>query len=382
MKIVHVLPALTKGGAERIVADLANRGAQAGHEVAIIAACPANSALLRNSLHPDVRVLFISDSIDARVGRYLSLLPWLWKHRVWLAEQDVIHCHLTYGAVFGTAVIIFRRLGRARRPTVVETYHAVGMPIPSLHRWLHTQLASCRDALVLVAEDDYWRMFLANRPGLLSEIIPNGISISHEVMVDPETRRSYRRKIGIPDECRFVIGAVGRMEPARRPWLYLPLFAEVDRVCGPGVHFVLAGGGAELQRMSALVAKYGLTGRVHLPGLVHSSYLPISIMDLYITLNIGPITGLAAMEAASSGVPVVAIQMLAGYRPGPSDWIWSSDEIAAVAGRVIALLRSDPCRETLAARQKSYVRLHRTTDAMSDSYHSLYRVAISRSRTA
>ncbi len=382
MKIVHVLPALTKGGGERVVAELANHAARAGHQVTIIAACPVDSALLRDALHPDVRVRYVSDSVDSRLGRYFRVLPFLLRYRSWLAEQDILHCHLTYGAVFGTAVGILRRVSGARRPSVVETYHAVGMPIPTLHRWLHARLMARRDALALMAEDDYWRAFLAARPGLLSAFIPNGISISCPDDVDPAVRRAYRRELGIPDDCRFVIGTVGRLEPDRQPWLYLPIFAEVARALGLEVHFVLAGGGAELDRIRSLVIEHGLAGRVHLPGLVLDPCLPLSIMDLYITLNVGATTGVAALEAASSGVPVLAIQMLAGYRPGENDWIWSSTDLLEVAGQVIKLLRSPTDRQTLAERQTAYVRAHHTTEAMACSYNALYQAAIERSQKA
>lgn len=381
MKIVHVLPALTKGGGERVAAELASHAAQAGHQVTLIAAYPVDSALLRDALHPGVRVRYISDSVDSRLGRYLRVLPWLWRHRSWLAEQDILHCHLTYGAVFGTAMGILRRVWGARRPVVVETYHAVGMPIPPLHRWLHACLAARRDALVLMAEDEYWRTFLANRPGLFSEFIPNGISISCQDDVNPAVRRAYRRELGIPDNCRFVIGAVGRLEPDRQPWLYLPIFAEVARALRPEVHFVLAGGGTELDRMRSLVIEHGLAGRVHLPGLVLDPCLPLSIMDLYITLNVGATTGVAALEAALSNLPVLGIQMLAGYRPGPNDWIWSSADLLEVAGRAIELLRSPTDRQALAERQTAYVRAHHTTEAMACSYNALYQAAIERSQT-
>lgn len=125
MKITHVLPALTKGGGERVAADLASQATLAGHEVTIIAAWPVDSAQLRDSLHPNVRIFYVSDSIDSKLGVYLSILPWLWRHRSWLAEQDILHCHLTYGEAFGAVVRFFHAAFGSQLPAVVETYHAV-----------------------------------------------------------------------------------------------------------------------------------------------------------------------------------------------------------------------------------------------------------------
>jgi hypothetical protein len=133
--------------------------------------------------------------------------------------------------------------------------------------------------------------------------------------------------------------------------------------------------------MRSLVIERGLAGQIHLPGLVLRPGLPLSIMDLYVTLNVGPVTGMAALEAAASGVPVLGIQMLAEYQPGPKDWIWSSADLSEVAGRAIELLRSPTERKALAERQRAYVQAHHTTEAMACSYDALYQTATERSRT-
>jgi glycosyltransferase involved in cell wall biosynthesis len=150
---------------------------------------------------------------------------------------------------------------------------------------------------------------------------------------------------------------------------------------GHRVHFVLAGGGAELERMRRLVVEHRLEGRAHLPGLVLQPALPMSVIDLYVTLNVGPNTGLSAMEAAWSGLPVVAIQLLPYYKAGPTDWIWSDSDLAAVAVEGIRLLGSPMEREALGARQKAYVASHHTVDAMAHAYDSLYRSALNENRS-
>lgn len=376
MNIIHVLPALTKGGGERVVAELANYAVQAGHQVTIIAAWPADSALLRDSLNYDVDVRYVSHSVDSRLGRYLRILPWMWRHRFLLADQDIIHCHLTYGAIFATFVKVFRR---GSRPIVVETYHAVGMPIPWLKRWFHARLAVHRDAFVLIAQDAFWDKFLASHPDLLSITIPNGISIPDITRIDTAESISYRKELGIPDNCKFVIGSVGRLSPDRQPWLYLPIFAEIVSVLGADVQFVIAGGGTELDRMRELVKEHGLAGRVHFPGHILDPKPVMLAFDLYITLNVGATPGVAAMEAAMLGVPVLAIQLLSNYCPTPNDWIWSSANPLDLANRSIHILRSPPYRKSLIERQRSHVSVNHTAEVMANSYTQLYRNTLSNS---
>lgn len=367
-----------QGGGERVAAELANHAVSVGHQVILIAACPVDSAHLRDALHPDVEVCYVSPTQDSRMGRYLLLLPWLWRHRYWLMQQDIIHCHLTYAAVFGTLLHIWRSMTGAQGPMVVETYHSVGAPISPWRRWFFARMAVQRDALALIADDEYWRKFSLSHPKLITRVILNGVSIPSRNPVDVVEKLAYRRKIGIPDECRFVVGAVGRLGADRTPWMYLPIFAEIAREFGPDIHFLLAGGGAELDRMRALVIEQGLQGRVHLPGMVIEPTLPLAVMDLYISINVGAITGLAGMEAALSGVPVVAIQWVDGYRADANNWIWSSSDLSEVAKHASKLLHSSTDRQSLAARQKAYVESHHTVEAMANSYYALYQAAIAR----
>lgn len=376
MKITHVLPALTKGGGERVAADLANQAALDGHEVTVIAAYPVDSAQLRDFLCPEVRVDYISDTVVPKSRVYFSIVPWLLKHRSWLSGQDVIHCHLTYGSAFGFIAHFFRSVFRAPRPAVVGTYHSVGMAIPSMLRWAHARMAARFDALALMAEDDYWRKFITRRSKLPSAVIPNGISFKGLSCVDSAAKLAYRRQIGIPEECRYVVGTVGMLRPDRKPWLYIPIFAQIAKVFGNQVHFVMAGGGSEREHICSLIAEYGLEKQVHLTGLAIEPRLPISIMDLYITLNVGQVTGIAALEAAYLGQPVLAIQMCSKYKAKSDDWIWSGTDLDEVAARAIALLGNTSERQALATRQAAHVRSHHTAEAMARSYYSLYRTSI------
>ena len=378
MNIVHVVPKLIKGGGERVAAILANEAVKYGHAVTMLAASPADAAQLQDSLHHEVKVKFVSGAQGSRVSRYVSLPRWLLRERAWLSQQDVVHCHLTYGSVFGTAVQLVRAVSSAPGPAVVETYHAVGMPISRLKRWAHSRLAAWRDALALMGSDDYWEAYLRQRPALLAKIIPNGVADPLVSKVDADARAAYRRALGIPDECRFVIGTVGMLRADRKPDVYVPIFAQIARMLGRDVHFVIAGAGPELEHIQAQITDYGLQQRVHLPGLVLEPRLPLSIMDLYLTVNVSQVAGLAAMEAALAGLPLLAVQLQPAYRAQPTDWIWSSADLHEVAARTVELLMSPEAREQLAASQRGYVQAHHSVDAMVHSYAALYEAAIIR----
>ena len=108
MKIAHLIPALTRGGAEKVAVELANTGVAAGHDVALVAGWDVDRDLLA--------AISIRGSISApcrprgpgRLARYANAFRWTRANRNWLLAQDVVHCHLTLAAFVGTL------LGRMR----------------------------------------------------------------------------------------------------------------------------------------------------------------------------------------------------------------------------------------------------------------------------
>ena len=124
--------------------------------------------------------------------------------------------------------------------------------------------------------------------------------------------------------------------------------------------------------MKVRVLEHGLEGRVYFPGIVQDPALAFSVMDLYVTLNIGKLTGLAAMEAAYSGLPVLGIQLLSDYSTQANDWIWSSKDSLELAEQAIGLIQSPDKLKMLAKRQREYVYKHHTSEVMANSYLDLY----------
>lgn len=368
MKIVHVIPQLVKGGAEKMAVDLANHFAVRGDEVAMLAAFPADPRLLQWALSDEVDVRIVSE----RAGRwsaYALLVPWIVRNRAWLGSRDILHCHLSFGSAFGTAVSALQAVGGRRGPRIVETYHAIGAPISSLDRRIHAVLAATHDGVVAMAEDQQWTRFVRDHPGSCTAMIPNGIALDIQPSSAADSR-AYRARAGIPTGAP-VIGTVGRLVPARRPDAFLEVFRHVAEAL-PDVHFLMAGEGPEAERLKAVAAQAGLGDRLHFPGLAVRPELPFSIIDLYLTLNVGPITGIAALEAAAAGLPLVGVQANAAHRPGPQDWIFSSTDPAAIAAEAVRLLREPDERRALAERHKQHVIAHHSVDSMAAAYRAFY----------
>jgi glycosyltransferase involved in cell wall biosynthesis len=373
MRILHFIPSLIRGGAERVLIDLANAAAHRGHQVAIVAAVRNSPELMPTALRSDVELRYVHPRGGVRAAQ-VRLVPWTIANRKWLLSHDVVHCHLWLGTEFGA--FLQRIRGRRQTPAIVETYHAVGMQIPKFHRALHAFFLGGRDAIAFMAEDPYWGQYRAARPGQLFRTIPNGVSVSQPR--DSGAHACAAQWAGIPGNA-LVIGSIGRLVDERRPDLLMEVFEEIAGKI-EGAHLLLGGDGPERPTLEARARDAGLEQRLHLPGLVLDAVGPFSIIDLYLTVAVGPTVGIAALEAALFGLPVLAVQLLPDYRPAPEDWIWSSVNPAHVAARAVELLRDPAVLHSLAERQHAHARKHYSAESMGKAYDQLYADALARRR--
>ncbi len=376
MRILHVIPALTKGGAEKVLVDLANEAHRRGHEVSVVTGFPADPGLNRDRLNPTIAFETIAAGNKGKLAAYAQLPLWLWRHRERIAQFDVIHCHLTYAALLGTLAQIQRKLRGQPGPAVVETFHGVGMPIRARQRWLAATLARGRDGFALMAQDPFWTAFLAEHPRLPSAVIANGMAV--DPPADSAAALAWRAENGVPQGVE-VVGTVGRLRAERNPMATLAAFATVAQ-SRPQTHFVIAGDGPMTQTVRNAAAAMGLAERLHLPGLVADPRVVLANIDVYVTMNVGENTGIAGLEAAAAGLPFVALQARTDYQPRATDWIWSSADAAAVGAEVIRLLNDNTARQTLAARQHAHVTANFGIAQAQDRYEALYTRAIAHAR--
>lgn len=355
--------------------ELANEAAANGNEVLLVAAWKEDPTYLQNQVNSAVTIHFISDIKDFA---YLKLFSWIFKNRKLIQGYDIFHCHLTYGAVAGTFVYFFlKKILGYKKPIVVETNHAVGMPVPKFRRWLHSRMLLMRDGVAMMATDPYWQKFISNHSHPKFEIIPNGISVK-AANQSLELRQSFLKENGIPSTCRFIVGTVGVLRPDRQPWLYIPIFRKIYEQFGEDVHFILAGSGAEKDRIIELIGEHGLTKKVFLPGLVTDPSAYISNMNVYVSVGVGGTAGISMIEAAMCKVPVIGIQLIESYITKNDDWFWSHVDTFEVANKIITLLQNEESRNAIALRQYQLVNDKFNSSAMFNAYNSFYKKIISK----
>ena len=362
MRILQVIPHLSKGGAERVVVELSNALVDSGHEVTLLMAHPVDFALNQKDLVPGVNVQFVSKAGGNRILQYLKIPFWITRNWKNLRTYDVIHCHLTYGLIFGFKISVLRHLSRTRNPHLIATCHIVGGGVSRTHRILNERLSYFFDEFVLMAQDAQWRNFISHKKRKNILVIVNGISANMK-----ENKLRQPRK-----SAPWVIGTISRLQAERKPWLFLEVFAQIQNLMDEDVRFILGGEGPERESLTALSEKLGISRNLSMPGLVQNPQNILNDLDLYLTLNVEEITGIAGLEAVFSGVLVIGIQLSPAYRNGANDWIWSDQEPNTVAKKVVELSKNPDALHTLSTMQFQVATEKFSIERMRDNYLDLY----------
>lgn len=372
MKITHVISGLTKGGGEKVAVELANIAVEKGDEVTLVIGWPEDPNFLQNDIHPSIKIHFVSST---KKKAYPLMVLWVLKNKKWLVQQDILHCHLTFGTFFGTVVKFLIRSFGNKQPLIVETNHAVGMGIPNFDRWRNARLAAMRDGFVLMAKDPYWNKFIQQHTKLITAIIPNGIApLQGERSV--ENRKTFFEKYNIPATVKYVVGTVGMLRADRSPTLYVPVFKEIYEKLGDQVHFVMAGAGPELEKIQTLLGEANLSAKVCFTGLINKPAEVILNLDIYVSVSVGETAGISMIEAALCQLPVVAIQLTPDYTMQAEDWVWSNNDPKMVGQKIVQLITDESHKKALSVKQFQFVSKNFTAEAMYNAYKTFYQKVI------
>ena len=211
-------------------------------------------------------------------------------------RADVVHAHW---GVLGALATLTRLVHR--RPVVVTLHEISWRRQLAPVVWLTLWAVRHADA-VTTPSQEFAGEFRALRVGLYPcQWVPNGVGRpSAAEQRDTDRMRDH--------ECgTFQIVTVGRLIPERKHDVLLRALAHVRRQF-PSAKLTVVGDGPQRQALKSLAQELGLSEAVEFTGRVPveevSSYLGSA--DLYVSPTMAESFGLALVEAAAHGLPIIA----------------------------------------------------------------------------
>jgi N-acetyl-alpha-D-glucosaminyl L-malate synthase BshA len=290
----------------------------------------------------------------------------------WRDGLDLLHAH--YAVPHAISAYIARQVLRSAAPAIVTTLHGTDITLvgsdPSflpLTRFSIVESAAVTAPSAWLAEATYRSLDVPRDRAI--EVIPNFV----------DTRRFAPAPEGpsATDTRRAVLVHVSNFRTLKRVDDVVAIFGEARRRAPErAMTLQLVGDGPERERIRGLVRAANLDESVQFLG--ERTDLP-SVQrgaDLFLLPSETESFGLAALEAMSCGVPVIASRV--GGVPevvidGETGLLAPVGDVAAMAVHVVRLLADSPLRARLGAAGRRRAEIAFPLEATVSKYEALYR---------
>jgi len=362
IKVVHIVPMLSPGGAERVAVHIVRGLNRQRYEPAVISFTGRLNCDLDRLLDEagiEVRYLGKRPGFDYRV--YPRLHPVLRDCR-----PDIVHTHLH---VLRYALPFLLLLKHA---SLLHTVHNLAdREIEPRLRWLQRYALNHGVVPVAVAAEvaaSLGRLYGIQRCSVISNGIPTGRYARPQI-----TRREWRAREGFRDD-NVLFVCVARFAPQKNHALLLKAFAQ-GPASNPNAHLVLVGEGVLRQQLEGQAKSLSLVSQVHFLGLRTDIPDVLGAMDVFVLSSDYEGNPLSVMEAMASGLPIVSTA--AGgvpdlFESGKEGLIVQPGDVQGLSNSMASLLGNREARQSLGMAAARRARENFDVSTMVQAYEEVY----------
>ena len=281
---------------------------------------------------------------------------------------DLLHVH--YAIPHAASAILASQMGSRRIP-VVTTLHGTDITLvgnhPSYHRITRWSIEQS-DRVTAVSDFLAEKTRRTFRTDKKIRTIPNFVDSS---LFQPRQNPELRARYAAEDE--LILLHASNFRPVKRAHWLLDVFARLEH--RDRAVMLLAGDGPELAGIEYKARQLGLADRVRILGACEHIEELLPVADLYLQPSEHESFGLAALEAMSSGVPVLVTR-----NGGPGEFIVDGvngylldpEDLAAWIHRTDSLLADAALRRRLGAAGRETVNANYSHEQVINRYEGLF----------
>jgi len=282
IKVIHVIPTLDFGGAERLLLDIVRKGDRSKFDYEVMAMVRAGG-LEKDFKAAGVPLKIFYKKSKLGLGIFINLYKYF-KNK----KPDIVHTHL-FGADLWAGLAAYF----ARVPVITKTEHNVNLnepPIKILIKYWTSFVFKKMIAISPAVRD--WMIEEERMPAGKIKIIYNGIELSR--FSDKEVNGFSKPPILIN---------VARFEEQKG---HRCLIRALRKIKDIDWNLWLVGDGSLKQKIEKMVREAGLGGRVKFWGNRNDVPELLARSDIFVFPSLWEGLGISLLEAGAVGLPIVA----------------------------------------------------------------------------
>jgi len=359
-RIVHIIPTLVRGGAEKQLVLLAQGLARQAYDVHVIT-LTAGGPLSDDLTAAGIPITAIDKRWKLDPGALSRLTGELRR-----LKPALVHTWLFAGNAYGRAAAL-----RAGVPHIVGAERCVDLWKAGHELAIDRYLARRTDRVVVNSSGV--RDFYVGK-GIAADkvvVIPNGVP---PAAASTTPRAELLAELGLPSHAKM-IGAVGRLWPQKRI-KDLIWAADVLKVIRDDLHLLIIGEGPQADRLRQFRRKCHIEDRVHFLGQRDDVPRLMSHFDVLWLGSAYEGQPNSVMEAMAAGVPVVATD-IAGTRdlvvPGETGFLVPVGDRAGFARYTERLLNEPELAQRFGSAAQARMLEEFNVERMVERHAALYR---------
>lgn len=350
MKVIHIIPSLTTGGAERLVVDLVTHGTKSQFDFSVLT-FTEKGAFAEMVEAAGIPVRLLPKKTKLGIGFLFQLTRWLtWQ------KPDVVHTHLG-GDLWGRIAARW-----AGVPVVISTEHNLNMDEPFGIRWMKRLSVSSVDAVVALSNAvGEFAKKTYRIPATKLRVIRDGIAVaSFETIPSPTFGDT------------IVFGIIARLEPQKG---HQYLFEALSRIRGWDWKLHVIGDGSLRTELGRLAETLGIETKVSFFGFTTAIGERYAAIDCLVLPSLWEGLGLVLMEAQSAGRPVIASRV--GGIPevvteGETGILVTPGSIDELKAALIRIMENPDQAKEMGQTARAYAKQHFRIDQCVWAYEALY----------
>jgi len=351
IKVVHIIPTLDLGGAERILVDLVRHGNRDVFDFCVITI--VGGGPLENELRAaGIPYYSLKKTTVFGLGMLVELT-----HLLNRLEPDIVHTHLFGAHLWGQVASMLNRV-----PIMVASEQNTDVDLGELRTRIKQVLSYSADTVI--AGSNASRDFLVKQ-GHISEdkivVVRNAIETKKYVDVAPPEFGETLKLL-----------AIGRLQEQKGHDI---LIEALTKLHGIPWELTILGTGELLDELSDRVTLHHLNNRVHFAGASLGVAEVIAAHDVVVMPSRWEGVGLVVMEGMAAGRPVIASNV--GGIPeliehGKTGLLVQSENPAALADAIAWVWEHQDAARAIGARGREFTRENCDVADMVKQYERVY----------